>query len=54
MMTEEIIGKPLAELKEWSKDEVLDLLGITGSPAMHESALPLKAKKVVWGSRRRG
>ncbi len=51
MMTEEIIGKPLAELKEWSKDEVLDLLGIEVGPVRMKCALlPLKAMKAaVWG-----
>ncbi len=51
MMTEEIIGKPLSELKEWSKDEVLDLLGIEVGPVRMKCALlPLKAMKAaVWG-----
>ncbi len=51
MMTDEIIGKPLSELKEWSKDEILDLLGIEVGPVRMKCALlPLKAMKAaVWG-----
>lgn len=51
MMTDEIIGKPLAELKEWSKDEILELLGIEVGPVRMKCALlPLKAMKAaVWG-----
>lgn len=51
MMTEEIIGKPLSELKGWSKDEILDLLGIEVGPVRMKCALlPLKAMKAaVWG-----
>ncbi|OQA45946.1 MAG: NifU-like protein [Chloroflexi bacterium ADurb.Bin325] len=51
MMIDEIIGKPLSELKEWTKDEILDLLGIEVGPVRMKCALlPLKAMKVaVWG-----
>lgn len=51
MMTDEIIGKRLDELKGWSKDEILDLLGIEVGPVRMKCALlPLKAMKAaVWG-----
>jgi nitrogen fixation NifU-like protein len=51
MMTEEIIGKTLDELKGWSKDDILDLLGIEIGPVRLKCALlPLKALKAgVWG-----
>ena len=51
MMTEEIIGKSLDELREWSKDDILDLLGIEIGPVRLKCALlPLKALKAgVWG-----
>lgn len=51
MMTEEIIGKPLEELRHWSKDDILDLLGIEIGPVRLKCALlPLKALKAgVWG-----
>ena len=51
MMTDEIIGKGLDELKGWSKDEILDLLGIEVGPVRMKCALlPLKAMKAaVWG-----
>lgn len=51
MMTDEIIGKPLTELKEWSKDNMLELLGIEVGPVRMKCALlPLKAMKAaVWG-----
>jgi nitrogen fixation NifU-like protein len=51
MMSEEIIGKSLAELKEWNKDSILDLLGIEVGPVRIKCALlPLKAlKAAVWG-----
>lgn len=51
MMTEEIIGKSLDELKSWSKDDILDLLGIEIGPVRLKCALlPLKALKAgVWG-----
>lgn len=51
MMTEEIIGKSLDELKNWSKDDILDLLGIEIGPVRLKCALlPLKALKAgVWG-----
>lgn len=51
MMTDEIIGKELGELKGWSKEEILDLLGIEVGPVRMKCALlPLKAMKAaVWG-----
>lgn len=51
MMTEEIIGKSLDELRHWSKDDILDLLGIEIGPVRLKCALlPLKALKAgVWG-----
>lgn len=51
MMTEEIIGKSLDELKGWTKDDILDLLGIEIGPVRLKCALlPLKALKAgVWG-----
>ena len=51
MMTEEIIGKSLDELKGWAKDDILDLLGIEIGPVRLKCALlPLKALKAgVWG-----
>ena len=51
MMTEEIIGKSLEELKGWTKDDILDLLGIDIGPVRLKCALlPLKALKAgVWG-----
>ncbi len=51
MMTEEIIGKSLEELKGWTKDDILDLLGIEIGPVRLKCALlPLKALKAgVWG-----
>ena len=51
MMTEEIIGKSLEELKGWTKDDILELLGIEIGPVRLKCALlPLKALKAgVWG-----
>lgn len=51
MMTEEIIGKPLEELRGWTKDDILELLGIEIGPVRLKCALlPLKALKAgVWG-----
>lgn len=51
MMTEEIIGKSLEDLRRWSKDDILDLLGIEIGPVRLKCALlPLKALKAgVWG-----
>ena len=51
MMTEEIIGKSLDELKSWTKDDILELLGIEIGPVRLKCALlPLKALKAgVWG-----
>lgn len=46
MMMEEIIGMPVAELKQWGKAEMLDLLGIEIGPVRLKCALlPLKALK---------
>lgn len=51
MMMEEIIGKSIDELKEWGKEEILDMLGIEIGPVRLKCALlPLKALKAgVWG-----
>jgi len=51
MMSEEIIGKSLEDLKGWNKDNILDLLGIEVGPVRIKCALlPLKALKgAVWG-----
>lgn len=51
MMTEEVLGKTLDELKSWGKDDILDLLGIEIGPVRMKCALlPLKALKGgVWG-----
>jgi len=51
MMSEEIIGKSLEDLKSWNKDNILDLLGIEVGPVRIKCALlPLKALKgAVWG-----
>jgi nitrogen fixation protein NifU and related proteins len=51
MMTDEIIGKSLDELKGWSRQDILDLLGIEVGPVRMKCALlPLKAMKAaVWG-----
>lgn len=51
MMSEEIIGKTLDELRLYDKDSILDLLGIEVGPVRIKCALlPLKAMKAaVWG-----
>lgn len=51
MMTEEIVGKSLEELRGWTKDDILELLGIEVGPVRLKCALlPLKALKAgVWG-----
>ena len=51
MMSEEIMGKSLTELKEWRKEDIVDLLGIEVGPVRLKCALlPLKAlKAAVWG-----
>ena len=51
MMSEEIIGKPLDELRGWQKEDIVDLLGIEVGPVRIKCALlPLKAlKAAVWG-----
>jgi len=51
MMSEEIIGMSLDELKSWDKENILDLLGIEVGPVRIKCALlPLKAlKAAVWG-----
>jgi nitrogen fixation NifU-like protein len=51
MMSEEIIGMSLDDLKAWDKDNILDLLGIEVGPVRIKCALlPLKAlKAAVWG-----
>jgi nitrogen fixation NifU-like protein len=46
MIMEEIIGMPVDELKQWGKEDVLDLLGIEIGPVRLKCALlPLKALK---------
>ena len=46
MMMEEIIGMPVDELKQWGKEDVLDLLGIEIGPVRLKCALlPLEALK---------
>ncbi|NOZ29987.1 MAG: SUF system NifU family Fe-S cluster assembly protein [Chloroflexi bacterium] len=51
MMTEEIKGRTLEELRHWTKEDILDLLGIEVGPVRLKCALlPLKALKAgVWG-----
>ena len=51
MMSEEIVGMSLDELKGWNKESILDLLGIEVGPVRIKCALlPLKAlKSAVWG-----
>jgi len=51
MMSEEIIGKSLDELRGWDKENITDLLGIEVGPVRIKCALlPLKAMKAaVWG-----
>ena len=51
MLMEEIIGKPLEELKTLDKEYILDLLGIEIGPVRLKCALlPLKVLKAgVWG-----
>ncbi len=51
MMSEEILGKRLDELKGWNKEDIIDLLGIEVGPVRMKCALlPLKAlKAAVWG-----
>jgi nitrogen fixation NifU-like protein len=51
MMSDEIIGMSLDELRKWDKESILDLLGIEVGPVRIKSALlPLKAlKAAVWG-----
>ena len=46
MIMEEIIGMSAADLKQWGKEDVLDLLGIEIGPVRLKCALlPLKALK---------
>jgi nitrogen fixation NifU-like protein len=51
MLTEEIIGKTLEELKDWNKDTILEMIGIPLGPVRVKCALlPLKVMKAaVWG-----
>ena len=51
MLTEEIIGKTLDEIKQMSKDDILDMLGIPVGPVRLKCALlSLKALKAgAWG-----
>ncbi|RLT38794.1 MAG: SUF system NifU family Fe-S cluster assembly protein [Chloroflexi bacterium] len=46
MIMEEIVGMSIADLKEWGKENILDLLGIEIGPVRLKCALlPLKALK---------
>lgn len=46
MLTEEIAGKPLAEVKQLSRDDILDMIGIPLGPVRLKCALlPLKVLK---------
>jgi nitrogen fixation NifU-like protein len=51
MMMEEIVGMSVEELKGWTKEEILDMLGIEIGPVRLKCALlPLKALKAgIWG-----
>lgn len=51
MLMEEVIGKPLEEVRAWDKEYVLEMLGIEIGPVRLKCALlPLKALKAgVWG-----
>jgi nitrogen fixation NifU-like protein len=51
MMSDEIVGMSLDELRKWNKESILDLLGIEVGPVRIKCALlPLKAlKAAVWG-----
>jgi len=51
MMMEEIIGMPVDELKGWTKEDILEMLGIEIGPVRLKCALlPLKALKAgLWG-----
>jgi nitrogen fixation NifU-like protein len=51
MMSDDIIGKSLDELRGWKKEDITDLLGIEVGPVRIKCALlPLKAlKSAVWG-----
>ncbi len=51
MMMEEIIGMPVEELRQWTKEDILDMLGIEIGPVRLKCALlPLKALKAgLWG-----
>jgi len=46
MIMEEIVGMSVADLKEWGKEEILEMLGIEIGPVRLKCALlPLKALK---------
>jgi nitrogen fixation NifU-like protein len=51
MMMEEIIGLSVDELRQWGKEDILDMLGIEIGPVRLKCALlPLKALKAgIWG-----
>lgn len=51
MMMEEIIGMSVDELKGWTKEDILEMLGIEIGPVRLKCALlPLKAIKAgIWG-----
>lgn len=51
MMMEEIMGMAVDDLKKWTKDDILEMLGIEIGPVRLKCALlPLKALKAgIWG-----
>ena len=51
MMMEEIMGMAVDDLKKWTKDDILEMLGIEIGPGRLKCALlPLKALKAgIWG-----
>lgn len=51
MMVEEVVGMQVADLKQWGKADMLELLGIEIGPVRLKCALlPLKALKAgIWG-----
>ena len=53
LLSDEIIGKTVEELRNWQKEQVLDLLGIEVGPVRMKCALlSFKALKgAVWGFR---
>lgn len=51
MMMEEIMGMAVDDLKKWTKEDILEMLGIEIGPVRLKCALlPLKALKAgIWG-----